>query len=343
MSLSKYKVLLLNVNREGWHSGNMLYDMQCIEQACDTVLYGPGFPNYKASDLGEIIRQVYGDEKPDLIYSYFTPNEKVGDVYINHYSIPKELHHFPTGFDKVKGVRKVFAISDFWSRSANQYSNDLDGADFDHIFCCFTPPYSKPSRFYAFFDDKIKDRMTFHAHLRCVDKNCYKDYGLEKKHDVITVGAMGNFYKLRVLMRNGLEKHAEKRGIDYKNYGYCGSNFRHNGFVRDTYAKAINESRMLLSCGGRYHLLFNKVFESMGCNTVYVGERPFGYQGIGLVDGETYIEVNSENYLDKIEYYSKNPKETEKIAKSGRDLFLEKHTIEARAKDFVNLLQEIEL
>jgi len=341
MSLSKKKVLLLNVNREGWHSGNMIYDMRCIQHACDTVIYGPGWPNYKTTDLSSIIKQVYGNGKPDLIYSYFTPNEKVGDVYIIHYNIPKELYHFPTGFNKVKGVTKVFAISDFWSRSPKEYSNDLKNADFNHIVSCFTPPYSSPKVFYSFFDKEIQGRMKFHSHLRCVDQECYKDYGLERKYDVITVGAMSKFYNMRVGMRNALLSNSESRGIKYKNYGYCGVNFRHNGFVREKYAKAINESRMLLSCGGRYHLIFNKIFESMGCNTAYIGEEPYGHKEIGLIDGENYISVNRRNYLDKIEHYSKNPDEVLNIARAGRKLFLERHTIEARAKDFVNLLKDL--
>jgi hypothetical protein len=109
MPYSNTKVLLLNVNREGWHSGNMIYDMECVKRACDTQIYGPGWPNYQHSDLGDIVRQVYGDGKPDVIYSYFTPNERVGDVYIKHYGIPERLHRFPTEFSKVD-VPKVFAF-----------------------------------------------------------------------------------------------------------------------------------------------------------------------------------------------------------------------------------------
>jgi hypothetical protein len=343
MSLSKFKVLLLNVNREGWHSGNMIYDMRCIQHACDTVIYGPGWPNYKTTSLTEIIEQIYGDGKPDLIYSYFTPNEKVGDVYMKYYKIPEELRYFPTGFNEVKGVRKVFAISDFWSRNPKQYSADLKGAEFDHIVSCFTPPYANKKHFYPFFDKDIRDRMSFYAHPRCIDRECYKDYDMPQKYDIVSVGATGRFYPLRTGMRNGLAHHGKERGVNFKNYGYCGSNFKHNGFVRDEYAKAINESKMLLSCGGKYNLVFNKIFEAMGCNTVYVGDQPYGHEELGLVDGETYIEVDKTNYLDKITHYAKRDDEIKRIAKNAKELFLERHTIEARAKDFVNLLGELKI
>ena len=86
MSFSDIKVLLLNVNRTGWHSGNMVYDMKAVQKACDTKMYGPGWPDYKHTDIKKIIEQLYGSGSPDVIYSYFTENETVRDCYINHYN-----------------------------------------------------------------------------------------------------------------------------------------------------------------------------------------------------------------------------------------------------------------
>ena len=67
MSFSKIKVLMLNVNRDGWHSGNMIYDMMAVQSACDTKTYGPGWPGYDTTDLTEIIAKLYGDDKPDYV------------------------------------------------------------------------------------------------------------------------------------------------------------------------------------------------------------------------------------------------------------------------------------
>jgi|SaaInlV_165m_DNA_1040744.scaffolds.fasta_scaffold14787_2 glycosyltransferase involved in cell wall biosynthesis len=341
MSLSKHKVLLLNVNREGWHSGNMIYDMWCVQQACETVIYGPGWPNYKTTDLKEIIHQIYGDDKPDVIYSYFTPNEKVGNVYINHYNIPERLHNFPTGFDKVKGIKKVFALSDFWARTPERFSKDLGGLEFSHMFSCFTPPYSKERHFNAFFDQKIRDNMKFVAHPRCVEETCFRDYGLDKEYDVITLGAMSNFYSFRRGMHNTLSTVAKKIGINYKNYTHCGANFNHTSFVRDDYAKAISQSKILVSCGGRYHLAFNKIFEAMGCGTLYIGEKPFGEKELALEDGVNYVAVTKSNFLEKIKYYVDNDSERQTIIDNAKQTFKDHHTIDARAKDFAKLIEEL--
>jgi len=341
MSLSKYKVLLLNVNREGWHSGNMIYDMECVNRACDTQMYGPGWPNYKHTDLGEIISQVYGDDKPDIVYSYFTPNEKVGDIYINHYNIPENLWNFPTGFGKVKGVKKVFALSDFWARKPRKFSNDLGGLQFSHMFCCFTPPYSNPKDFNSFFDKRIRDHMKFVAHPRCVEETCFKDYGLPKEHDVITLGAMGNFYRFRRGMHKALSGISDKIGIVYKNYPHCGFNFKHTPMVRDEYAKVISKSKILVSCGGRYHLAFNKIFESMGCGTLYVGEKPYGEKELHLEDGFNYVSVTQDNFLERIKYYVDNDQERERIVANAKDTFKNHHTIDARAKEFVKLIEGV--
>jgi len=334
MSLSKIKVLLLNVNRTGWHSGNMIYDMQSINMACDTINYGPGWPNYNTTDLREIISMLYGDDKPDVIYSYFTPNERVGDVYMSHYNIPESLRHFPTHFQDIKGILKIFALSDFWARKPQQFSIDLKDSSFTHCFCCFTPPYSRERDFFSFFDADIRKEIKFISHPRCIDPECFRDYGIPKVYDVITLGSMCNFYPLRSYMNSILTTNYMRLGIKYKNYQHCGTNFRHSSFVREDYAKAINGSKMLLSCGGRYHLSFNKIFEAMGCHSAYVGEKPYGERELHLEDGKNYIAVTKENFVDKIKYYLSHQDDLGIIVKNGYKTFLEYHTLEARAKDF---------
>jgi len=341
VGFSKIKVLMLNVNREGWHSGNMIYDMMAVQRACDTKTYGPGWAGYDTTDLKEIIKKLYGDNKPDVIYSYFTPNERVGDVYMQHYSIPENLRNFPTNFQEVTGIKKIFALSDFWARKPKQFSRDLHNSSFEYLFGCFAPPYSNPDQFFAFFDSNLRKQMKFVGYPRCVDKECYKDYGLEKEQDVITVGAMWHFYPLRVQMHNVLQRHHASLGIRYKNYPHCGVNFSHSTFVREEYAKAINKSKMLASCGGRYNLAMNKIFESMGCGTVYVGEKPWGAEELHMEDGFNYVAVDSGNFMDKIKYYMDKPDELKEIGNNAKETFEKYHHIDARAKDFVKLLEGI--
>jgi len=341
MSISNIKILLLNVNRTGWHSGNMIYDMECIKQACDTKIYGPGWPEYKYNDIREIIKQLYGSDKPDIIYSYFTPNERVGDVYMTHYKIDESLRFFPINLDKISGIRKIFGLSDFWARRPEQFSKDLRGSTFEYCFCCYTPPYSNPKDFYAFFDDQIRKEIKFIAHPRCVEKNCFRNYGLPKEHDVITVGSMCNFYPLRNLMHGYLLHNCDRMNIKYHNYPHCGTNFTHSDFVRDKYAMAINSSKILVSCGGRYHLAFNKIFEAMGCKTLYVGEKPYGEKELHLEDGINYVAVDSRNFVEKIMYYLNNSKETNCIINKADETFRTYHCIEVRAAEFVKKVKDI--
>lgn len=341
MSYSDIKVLLLNVNRMGWHSGNMIYDMEVIFRGCDTTPYGPGWPEYKNTDIREIIKQIYGDGKPDIIYSYFTPGEVVRDAYIQHYNIPNSLRIFPTHLDKVDDVVKIFGLSDFWARKPQQFAKDLAGSTFQYCFCCFTPPYSNPNHFYAFFNEQIRKEIKFIAHPRCIDKDCFKDYGLPKKYDVITLGAMWRFYSLRVHMHRHLSTNQFKLGIKYHNYPHCGTDFHHSNFVRENYARAINQARMLASCGGRYRLAMNKIFEAMACGTVYVGEKPYGEEQLHLCDGFNYVAITKDNFVDKIKFYLDRPEEIKRIVDNAKETFQKYHHIDARAHDFVQLLQGI--
>jgi len=340
VNISKTKILLLNVNREGWHSGNMIYDMMAVQKACDTTIYGPGNPGYDSVDLIEIISKLYGNDKPDIIYSYFTPNERVRDVYQKHYKIPEALMNFPKNLDKIKTL-KIFALSDFWARRPDQYAKDLIGSTFQYCFCCFTPPYSNPRDFWSFFNNDVRKEIKFVAYPRCVDKNCFKEYGLEKKYDIITLGVLSHFYPLRSWMHNFLSQNSSKMNIKYKNHPRCGAEFRHNDFVREKYAMAINSSKMMASCGGRYHLAFNKIFESMGCGTAYIGERPYGEQELHMQDGYNYIAVSPNNFTSKIMEYLKNPEQLKKIVHNARDTFEKYHHIDSRAMDFVKIIEEI--
>jgi hypothetical protein len=339
--LSKTKILLLNVNRDGWHSGNMIYDMAVIKKACDTKIYGPGWPEFKYTDIGEIIKQLYNNDKPDIIYSYFTPNERIRDVYQKQYHIPDNLMNFPANLDKITDIIKIFAISDFWARSPSQFTKDLGGNVFQYCVSCFTPPYSNPKHFYSFFDDNIRKNIKFLALPRCVDKDCFKDYKMPKKYDVVSMGAMWHFYPLRCFMNQYLLQNAKSLNINYKNYSHCGTDFSHNDFVRDKYARAINESKMLISCGGKYGLAFNKIFESMGCNTLYVGEKPYGEIELKLKDGYNYIAITKDNFIEKIKYYLSKPNEMDVIIKNAKETFETYHHIDARANDFVKLLEKI--
>ncbi len=336
--LSKFKILLLNVNRDGWHSGNMIYDMEVIKKACDTKIYGPGWPEYKNVDIREIIKQLYGDDKPDIIYSYFYNNERVGDTYMQHYQIPETSRFFPTHLEKIRDITKIFAISDFWQQKDQAL---IGQSNFQYCFGCFVPPYSNPKDFYAFFSEENQKKMKFIPCPRCIDRDCYKDYGLFKKYDVISVGAMWHFYPLRVFMHNYLTQYAEKLGIRYRNYPHCGINFSHNDFVREKYAMTINGSKMLISCGGRYHVAMNKIFEAMGCNTAYVGEKPYGEEELHLRDGYNYIAVAGEDFIGKIQHYLKSEDALSYITKNAKDTFEKYHHIDARANDFEKLIKGI--
>jgi hypothetical protein len=346
MPLSNIKVLMLNVNRSGWHSGNMVYDMEVAKQACQTTIYGPGWDNYKHTDISTIIDQVYVEDVPDIIYSYFTSNEKVGDVYINHYKIPENLWYFPCGMDKLtngkyKNIKRVFVVSDFWARSPAKWKSDMKNSNFQYCFSCFTPPLSKKEDFFAFMSPKIMGNPEYVSLPRCVDKECFKDYGQAKEQDIITVGSMCNFYPLRRHIHYALSNYCDGKNIVYKNYPHCGTDWSHTGFVRDKYAQAINKSLALASCGGRYHLYFNKIFEAWGCNTAYIGEEPVGADYINMKDGFNYVSVAKDNLIEKVQYYMDHKDELKKIAKNGQETFLRYHTLEARAKDFQVAMEHI--
>ena len=341
--LRDVKVLLLVMNREGWHSANLLYDIEVWKRACITEVYGPGFQNYKTNQIGQVIRQIYGDSEPNIILSLFTPNEPVKDACIEKFCIPKQLWIFPVGLETlITNATRIFWTSDFWSGERREFAKVLPPAKFDYCIGCFVPPYSNPKDFYSFFGEKLKQSLTFMPLPRCVDANCFTIYDIERKYDIISTGHMApKFYPFRSLMRRTFEKKQNELGIKFHHYLHCKNGYEHNGFVREEYAKAIATGKILASGNSKYQVAMNKIFESMGCGTIYMGNRPHGHKQLHLDDGINCLFVTKNNFIDVAQSILKQPQKMEEMSRNSHSTFLEHHSIEARAKDCAKLVDRI--
>lgn len=341
MNNQKPKILILATNRAGWHSGNKLYDYAVVAGCGDSVVYGPGYDYYRFANVELISGQIYGGQKPDIIYSYYTPEEQVKSIYVDHYKIIPPLRTFPINFKKYDKIKRVYGLSDFWHRTKEQWNTSLLGSTFKYCFCCFAPPYCDQGVFNTFFSQEVREEIKFMALPRAVDKYLFKDYGLDKVYDVAIMGNIGShFYPFRKWMHDELTNKASEYNIKYKNFPHSGFGFKHNGFVRKRYAMAINQSKILVSCGGIYHLAMNKIFEAMGCGTLYIGEKPAGEHELGLKDGFNYVAVTKDNFWEKLNYYLKHEDERFKIIENAKETF-KKHTIEARTQDCKKLINEV--
>ncbi len=339
------KLLVLSINFKEWMYETLYKEQQAIAKAIpNTVFYGPGFI-YNNSRLPHIVKEIYGTEVPDAIICYISEHqfERLPEPVIERFHIPRSLQVFPLDLDKVK-VPKILWMNDFWHCTRAEWREIILGNAFSAVFSTYCPPFTSKKTFDSFFDPDIQKRVRFYPFPRAIDPTLFKDYGLPKKFDVALLGALGEgFYPLRTYFHRTLQK---QRGIRYLNkphpgYSYYGQEGDPDRLIGEEYAQAINRSLIFLSCTGKYKIPFIKLYEVLASRTLLMCDRPMGSEKIGLVDGQTYVEVDRVNFLEKIRYYLQRPDEIERIANNGYRLFLKRHTLGIRASGFKELVEKV--
>ena len=339
------KLLVLSINLKGWVCETLYREQQAIAKVIpDTVFYGPGF-TYNNNRLPDIIKEIYGTGAPDAIICYISEHqfEQLPVPVINRFHIPKPLQVFPLDLNRVK-VPKILWINDFWHCTRTEWRKIITENGFSAVFSTYCPPFTSKETFDIFFDSDIQKQISFYPLPGAIDPTLFKDYRLPKEFDVTLLGALDeDFYPLRTYFHRTLHKQV---GIRYFNkphpgYAYYNQKSNSNDLAGEKYAQAINRSRIFLSCTGKYKIPFIKLYEVLASRTLLMCDRPMGAEKIGLVDGETYVEVDRVNFLEKIRYYLRRPDEIKRIADNGYRLFLKRHTTEIRAGEFKELVEKV--
>ena len=79
----------------------------------------------------------------------------------------------------------------------------------------------------------------------------------------------------------------------------------------------------------------------MMSGALVMADKPFHADDLGLEDGYTYVEINEENWKEKLEYYLEDDQLRETIARKGRENALNKLTHKIVAKKFLNALGNV--
>ena len=173
------------------------------------------------------------------------------------------------------------------------------------------------------------------------EKTVFKDYGLEKKYDIMLGGCISEHYPLRIRLYNiirNLAQSSKYKIYFHKHPGYDLKDAFTDKYLID-FAKKINESKLVLTCSSRYKYRLGKYIEIPMCNTVIVGDVPDDlpddlYNFIIRID-ET---MNDKYIVGKINYYLENEDKRQELIDKGKE-YVKNHTQEDYAK---KLLNEIE-
>ena len=92
-----------------------------------------------------------------------------------------------------------------------------------------------------------------------------------------------------------------------------------------------------MNCCSVYKYVLSKHFEITGSGTLMTTDKCEDLEKVGFIQGKHYLTVNLDNAEKELNDILENIKEYENIAKSAREVTLNKHTISHR----LNYIKEI--
>lgn len=338
-------ILMLAHNVKEWACPALYYEQQAILEAMPgSVIYGPGFI-YNTNKVPEIVKETFGDSKPDAIMCYINERRLLGEPLdsetIEKYGLSGDMCVFPRDLNKVD-VLKIAWINDFWGCTRDEWDRILLGNGFHFAFATYCPPFGSRKVLAYFFSRRVRESVRFIPWPRAMSPQIYRDYGLPKIYDITLLGAMNPLqcYPLRNLMH---KKFSRLPNINYFHQQHPGYRYvdTSQALVGENYAKAINGSKIFATCTSVYRIPLMKLFEAIACKTVLLCDSPHGAEYLGFVDGETYAAVDKNNFLDRTKWLLSHPDEMERISSNGLGLFVARHTVDVRAKEFREIVSDI--
>ena len=176
-----------------------------------------------------------------------------------------------------------------------------------------------------------------------MDTNHFKDMGLERETDVF---CSGSFNEGAHPLRNKLLKEAGR----YSDIKFHLSKGHGMAFV--DYVKALNQAKIFCfdnvylnipqedQRAPRIRFAIEKWVEAMACGMLAISPAPDYAEGLHFESGFNFVDVNTDNFMEKIRYYLDNEDELRRIAQRGKETILKYHTIDIRVKQIVDVFKE---
>lgn len=127
-----------------------------------------------------------------------------------------------------------------------------------------------------------------------------------------------------------------------KSWGWDDQSLKKNDIlIHEDYAKAISRCKMMCFDGSLYHYPSQKYFECMATKTLAVAEKPCDAEDLHFIPDYNFVEVNKDNFMDKIRYYLENESERKRITNNAYETILRYHTLDIRIQQFIGYVKEL--
>jgi len=187
-------------------------------------------------------------------------------------------------------------------------------------------------------------RVVFVNIPHSANENIFKDYGLKKEWDVLLVGrATPKHYPFRVRLLNIVENRLSKicKTKVWEHPGYNLDIKNHDDILVE-YAKAINKSKITLSCSSKYFYLLGKMTEIPACRSLLCSDLPDDRNDIF---SQFTLEINDsmsdDKIVEKIKSMLNNDSKLKEMTDLGKAIIDEKFQFVHYAAKFKKIIGSI--
>jgi hypothetical protein len=160
------------------------------------------------------------------------------------------------------------------------------------------------------------------------DADVFRNYGEPKRVPVLITGSRAAHYPWRNQISETIANHFPS--LTCPHFGWFDGQTASRAIYGEEYARLINASYFVPTCGTIAKEVVRKHFEIPGSNSCLVTEETQGLQAAGFVDMENCVFVTEADVLDKLEYLFKNRDVLERITDAGHQLVHLHHTLRQR-------------
>jgi glycosyltransferase involved in cell wall biosynthesis len=306
-------ILIINPNQiQRFNWGHQLFKNEFTKHY-NVTFYGEGFKGYK---------------KKLSIPNYLEKMKRKGkgfDLIITYESKWTKTYE---GIEEIKNIPKAHIVSDYikpepqivkaFSNWEN-VDNHLRKIKPDVIFVRTTRHQKNMKKNLGF------DKIFFLPFS--VDTKKYYDKGLVRNIDVMaTYSTRSDIYpkrrKIQKIINNMNVKTQTKR------------------VIHDAYIIKLNQSKIFVNSTSLEKDLSMKFTEAMACGTLFITDESEDMERVGFQDGKNIVVFSElKDLKEKIEYYLKNKKERNRIAKNGMKLVRKRHSNAVRVKEFMDIVR----
>jgi len=169
-----------------------------------------------------------------------------------------------------------------------------------------------------------------------VDTHVFKKWSQTKTIDILLTGAiLPDVYPMRASYLRTFKGYPGFVHVPHPGYGHFDSR---TAIVHDTYAKLLNSAKVCPTCGSIYNYSIQKFFEIPASFSLLAAPPISDIVELGYVPDKHFLSVSPTSFEDKILSVLRDEDRLVEITTRGYRLVRKFHSVDVRAKQFVNLM-----